>query len=179
MRLHKAMTLSLGLLALLMAFSLAAATEAESKPAAPAEKVVNVDFRDVHVEHALRLIFHGTPYTFVLPPDAKGKQITLSLKPLPFSEAVAQMAKAAGLTYERKGNVWTFSAAKPEAEQTMNVSFKEAPLAEALRILFRDTIYSFVLLPGADKGTQVTLQLQEVKFSSAVALAESSGGTDL
>ncbi len=176
---HKKLTLLACALALLIIGGAAgAATKVDAKTAAK-EPLITASFKDTPLEAALKLTFRNLPNVFVVAPEVASHRVTLKLKKTPLSKAVDLVTKAAGVTYVRQQHAWLFMAPVPSSEADtgpmISLSLIDSPVDSALRIVFRDTSYSFVLDPGACKDTRITLQL-EAPFSQAVRAISAAAG---
>lgn len=109
------------------AFPAAAQTERET------EKRVSVNFKDVPVQNALDVLFEGTGLNKVIEPGVRGT-VNVSLVDVPFSDALASITKAAGMTVRKEKGIYYIG---PQKELTVENAGSEitVPVVETAKIL--------------------------------------------
>jgi hypothetical protein len=109
------------------AFPAAAQTERET------EKRVSVNFKDVPIQNALDVLFEGTGLNKVIEPGVRGT-INVSLVDVPFSDALAAITKAAGMTVRKEKGIYYIG---PQKELTVETAQNEitVPVVETAKIL--------------------------------------------
>ncbi len=80
-----------------------------------AEAAITVDLRDTPLEDALRAIFKGAPYQYRLEVESAGRNVTLTLNNVTFSQALRAVLDMVDLTYHRDGVTYVISAKEADA----------------------------------------------------------------
>mgnify|MGYP005837156779 FL=1 len=78
---------------------------------------VSLDLKDVDVKAAIDALFRGTGRNFSLAQGIEGTIPSLSFKDVPFSQALKNLMKSAGLVYRVENGIYTITK-KPETTTT-------------------------------------------------------------
>lgn len=165
----------------------------ETKP--PAKQFV-VEVYDLQLSRLLDLLAKETGISYaVVPPELAQKAITINAGGAPIDlQGALEMLRAAGIDNMRVGDTYVFYARTGTAaatigpvvtppaageEPTVTVDFRDAPLSDALRLIFRDTRYSFAIGPRTKEAPRVTLTLQDVPFSTALQVIAQAANVDI
>ena len=78
---------------------------------------VTLDLKDVDVRAAIESLFRGTGKNFSIGQDVSGKIPSLSFRSIPFSQALKNLLKTAGLVYRVENGIYMISK-KPDTSAT-------------------------------------------------------------
>ena len=143
------------------AFPVAAQTVRET------EKPISVNFKDVPIQNAIDILFQGTGLNKVIEPGVRGS-VNLTLVDVPFSDALAAITKAAGMTVRKEKGIYYIGPQKEFTEVTSGSDItvpeiQKAKILEKIPIGFAD-VYDI----GAVFGVQ--------PISSRASSMSGSGG---
>lgn len=96
------------------------------------EHKVSVQLRDVGLRAALALVFQGSGQQYAVEANTPNLPITLSVRDLSLPVAARLIARLAGATVRREGDVWVFGLRRP-APPPVRVETVEAPPSAAPR----------------------------------------------
>jgi len=94
-----------------------------SSSSSAAESKINLDLKNTSIESALAGLFQGTGKNYVLAPGVTGT-VTLSLRDMPFEQALQATVRSAGLTYKLEDNVYVI---RPKESTSNNGSASNRP----------------------------------------------------
>ncbi|UCC67111.1 MAG: hypothetical protein JSV79_08155 [Armatimonadota bacterium] len=77
------------------------------------DRPITLDLREADLEDALRLIFKDTPSSFTLESGVTGREVTLTLNNVTFSQALRAILEMHGLTYRKEDRIYHI-VRKPE-----------------------------------------------------------------
>lgn len=106
-----------------MAVALIGVLGVMSSSSSAAENKISLDLKNTSIETALASLFQGTGKNYVLAPGVTGT-VTLSLRDVPFEQALQATVRSAGLTYKLEDNVYVI---RPKEPTNNNVSTNYRP----------------------------------------------------
>ncbi|MCD6256941.1 hypothetical protein J7J45_02605, partial [Candidatus Aerophobetes bacterium] len=77
----------------------------EAKQLPLERKIISLDFKDVEIRDALRLISARTGINIVIDPDVKGKITARFEQPVPVLKALSILLSSVGCTFSREDNL--------------------------------------------------------------------------
>lgn len=94
------------------------------------EKKVTIDFRDVPIQSAVRILFEGTGFSYNFEPGVTGN-VNMKLVDVAFSQALDKVLQSANMTLRNENNVFTIGPKKDQVTEitpTPVVSIEETQL---------------------------------------------------
>jgi hypothetical protein len=140
---------------------------------------VTLDLKDTPLEDALKLLFHGTPYTFELDPEFNPR-VTVNVPDATWDDALQALVRANDLSYTKSGNVYHFSGrasgrktGKPEEP---SLSEESAPKGRSPDTGPPSARYAVVYTHQVEHGP-LEIRWKELLSAEYVGVVGSSGDT--
>jgi hypothetical protein len=153
--------------------------------AAPAEKPLSLDLRQLPFRKAVEQLFQLSGREYALSPDTPNALISLRLRDVDFATALETLLRLAGVTYRQEGRLYVIGpgtgdargapAAEPApapdaadpAEIRIDLSLDRVPLRLALETLFAQVKVKYELARNVE-NVPISINLRDVDLASAL-----------